>query len=191
MSESQGEYITRQKVTAYGAHLDAAPREEVTNPDRGTTISAGGNEEDKQVPYLPNHNLLHSMSGIDMGTSVTDSHDSKFTRVFVNKLPREINNEGLASAFLKYGIAIRSASIRPAWNKPWCVADVVVDATDYVGALDINGRNIFGTTITVEPVRAKQKQPQNRAYGEELRVSVVVTALEWSVLQLFRTLQSQ
>ncbi|KAJ7743429.1 hypothetical protein B0H14DRAFT_3514904 [Mycena olivaceomarginata] len=37
-------------------------------------------------------------------------------RLFVNNLPNYMNNEALAVEFLKYDIAILSASIRPAWN---------------------------------------------------------------------------
>ncbi|KAJ7865432.1 hypothetical protein B0H14DRAFT_2734191 [Mycena olivaceomarginata] len=112
-------------------------------------------------------------------------------RLFVNNLPNNINNEALAVEFLKYDIVILSASIQPAWNKDYCWADLAVAETDYNKALEIGNRLFWGRSITVKPFTPKGKVPQSICPGQGMRFTVDLNSREWSVLQLFRILQSQ
>jgi hypothetical protein len=112
-------------------------------------------------------------------------------RLFVNNLPNNINNEALAVEFLKYDIVILSASIQPAWNKDYCWADLAVAETDYNKALEMGNRLFWGRSITVKPFTPKGKVPQSICPGQGMRFTVDLNSREWSVLQLFRILQSQ
>ncbi|KAJ7934838.1 hypothetical protein B0H13DRAFT_1854833 [Mycena leptocephala] len=125
-------------------------------------------------------------------------HDSQWARIFVKNLPNSLDKEGLATTlateFLKRGAPIRKASIRFAWDKSCCLADIFVDGANYATALKISGSVILGKTIWVEPFRPKRmgaKPPQNLPLQEADRFFVDVNAVELSVLQLFRILQSQ
>jgi hypothetical protein len=85
------------------------------------------------------------------------------------------------------------------------LADVVVDAEHYERALAMNGRRMLGRNIMVAPFKffkgfpTRQRSHLNlrehpanmQASGSEMRFSVDITAVEWSVLQLFRIIQGQ
>ncbi|KAJ7703435.1 hypothetical protein B0H14DRAFT_3173273 [Mycena olivaceomarginata] len=170
---------------------------------------------DSQGKHLPENATTDGANfKIDTGDKVTDlkgvetlgvGEEEKPTRVFVKNLPRGIRNESLAAEFLQYGISVRNASIRAAWNNKWTLADVVVDAEHYERALAMNGRRMLGRNIMVAPFKffkgfpTRQRSHLNlrehpanmQASGSEMRFSVDITAVEWSVLQLFRIIQGQ
>ncbi|KAJ7830799.1 hypothetical protein B0H14DRAFT_2806460 [Mycena olivaceomarginata] len=135
------------------------------------------------------------------GPNISVGPEAKLTTVFVNNLPSNIDNQGLTFGFVMYGISIHSAAIRCAWRKRWCIAEVVVAEADHVKTLALNGKLVFGRNIIVKPFMPKRlpqakpqsygERPQNTSCEEELRSSVIVTGVEWSVLQLSRILQSQ
>ncbi|KAJ7804356.1 hypothetical protein B0H14DRAFT_3153974 [Mycena olivaceomarginata] len=116
---------------------------------------------DSQGKHLPENATRDGANfKIDTGDKVTDlkgvetlgvGEEEKPTRVFVKNLPRGIRNESLAAEFLQYGISVRNASIRAAWNNKWTLADVVVDAEHYERALAMNGRRMLGRNIMVAP----------------------------------------
>ncbi|KAJ7850913.1 hypothetical protein B0H14DRAFT_2762621 [Mycena olivaceomarginata] len=97
----------------------------------------------------------------------------------------------LAVEFLKYDIVILSASIQPAWNKDYCWADLAVAETDYKKALEMGNRLFGGRSITVKPFTPKGKVPQSICPGQGMRFTVDLNSREWSIVQLFRVLQSQ
>ncbi|KAJ7658088.1 hypothetical protein B0H14DRAFT_3078102 [Mycena olivaceomarginata] len=104
-------------------------------------------------------------------------------RLFVNNLPNNINNEALAVEFLKYDIVILSASIQPAWNKDYCWADLA----RWKWVTGCSG----GRSITVKTFHSKGKVPQSICPGQGMRFTVDLNSREWSIVQLFRILQSQ
>ncbi|KAJ7901453.1 hypothetical protein B0H13DRAFT_1882959 [Mycena leptocephala] len=166
------------------ATAQAVPSERAEGPNaETTTFNAEVNLKS---------NVLDSATGPE-----TVVHDSQWARVFVKNLPNSLDKEGLATTlateFLKRGAPIRKASIRLAWDKSCCLADIFVDGANYATALKISGSVILGKTIWVEPFQPKRMRakPQNLRPHEENRFSVDANAAELSVLQLFRILQSQ
>ncbi|KAJ7892088.1 hypothetical protein B0H14DRAFT_2560460 [Mycena olivaceomarginata] len=83
-------------------------------------------------------------------------------------------------------------SIQPAWNKGYCWADVVVTATDYGKILGLSNKLIFGRKIKVKPFLSKANRHQEPlGNGKELWFTVHLSSKEWSVLEMFRILQSR
>jgi hypothetical protein len=113
------------------------------------------------------------------------------TRVFVNNLPSALDKEGLAAEFLKHDIIILEASIRHAWKKNCCLADVVVATADCSKALTMTGSLLSGKIITVDLFKTKDEHHQRVPYQHETCFCVDVNTSEWSVLQLVRILRNQ
>jgi hypothetical protein len=113
-------------------------------------------------------------------------------RVFVNNLPNNLNNDGLVAEFFRHGITILATSIQPAWNKGYCWADVVVTATDYGKILRLSKKLIFGRKIKVKPFLSKANRHQEPlGDGKGMWFTVHLSSKEWSVLEMFRILQSR
>ncbi|KAJ7468871.1 hypothetical protein B0H11DRAFT_2238732 [Mycena galericulata] len=186
MSDAQQE----STASTQDATAQAVPSERAEGPNaETTTFNAEVNLKS---------NVLDSATGPEMRAPMTIVHDSQWARIFVKNLPNSLDKEGLATTlateFLKRGAPIRKASIRFSWDKSRCLADIFVDGANYATALKISGSVILGKTIWVEPFQPKRmraKPPQNLPPQEENRFSVDVNAVELSVLQLFRILQSQ
>ncbi|KAJ7934706.1 hypothetical protein B0H13DRAFT_2650136 [Mycena leptocephala] len=194
MSDPQEKSITGgQNTAAESVGFETAPVPDVTPTlDTATAIDVEGNP---QVNDIPNTNNRNPVAGSTTSTSMIDAHNLKLMRVFVKNLPKNFDKEKLEEEFLKCNISIVKVCVRFAWDKSCRLAEVLVDDTNYTKALGMNGSVISGKTIRVEPFKSKprmhEEKPQSLPRPTEDRFSVEVSSVEWSVVQLFRILQSQ
>ncbi|KAJ7929470.1 hypothetical protein B0H13DRAFT_2264544 [Mycena leptocephala] len=194
MSDPQEKSITGVKNGATeSVGFETAPVPDVTPTlDMATAIDVEGNQQVNDIPNIHNKNPV---AGSKTSTFMIDGHNSKLMRVFVKNLPKKFDKEKLEDEFLKCNISIVKAFVRFAWDKNCRLAEVLVDDTNYTKALGMNGSVISGKTIRVEPFksepRMQEKKLQNLRRPTEDRFPVEVSSVEWSVVQLFRILQSQ
>ncbi|KAJ7809618.1 hypothetical protein B0H14DRAFT_2865555 [Mycena olivaceomarginata] len=121
---------------------------------------------------------------VDFATTPVD--DSGPTKVFVTNVPYDFDETGLAAEFGKHGVQVQKVTLYH----------------DYDQALELSGKiPVRHGAIGVEPFKPKYRRggqpPRLQAGGEaglhdgEAFFSVTVTLIEWSIVQLFRTLRNQ
>jgi RNA recognition motif-containing protein len=117
------------------------------------------------------------------------------TRVFVNNVPYNLDEAGLAKELGKHHIRVKSATIYRHQKRHRGIGCVVVHPDDYDRASMLDDQiQVHGRRIGVKPFQPKNLrggQPQKMHDGGDAFFSVTVTLLEWHVVQLFRTLRNQ
>ncbi|KAJ7708471.1 hypothetical protein B0H14DRAFT_3024345 [Mycena olivaceomarginata] len=131
---------------------------------------------------------------VDFATTPVD--DSGPTKVFVTNVPYDFDETGLAAEFGKHGVQVQKVTLYRAQRRHRGIGCVVVHPDDYDQALELSGKiPVRHGAIGVEPFKPKYRHC--RAGGEaglhdgEAFFSVTVTLIEWSIVQLFRTLRNQ
>ncbi|KAJ7928714.1 ankyrin repeat-containing domain protein [Mycena leptocephala] len=156
---------------------------------RGGTLQNGSKNEDLSEA---NADVLDKDEPI-VDSASTGFDDLQPTRVFVNNVPYNLDEAGLAKEFGKHHIRVKRATIYRRQKRHRGIGCVVVHPDDYGRASMLDDQiQVHGRRIGVKPFRPKNLRGGQKMHdGGDAFFSVTMMLLEWHVMQLFRTLRNQ